>query len=279
MPESRRRQHRSHTPASGDRLEDEQLPALPDDEPPNAINDEYFPGFPDDDAPGQPSTQPDFPPELPESDRNTDSSQDDSPEEAQLMTSLPASRPRSRAQRKPRTPIDYSQLDDLDLPIAKRRSKRPKTSPVKFWKGEKIVYKFDESGCWTQEEVVKVHSKKSAPRKKGTVTKEEGERSIDVLEKRNEPGEDGDAYVRFLGLQNRVVRSNEFFIKPAQSMVFTATKERIVLNLYEGKARLSSKNQKWAVSAGGMIYIGRGDTCKLKNKSTDRTVRLFQLNI
>jgi quercetin dioxygenase-like cupin family protein len=180
--------------------------------------------------------------------------------------------PRSR--QKIKSPIDYSQVEDLDLPIAVRRSKRPKTSPLKFWKGEKVVYSFHESGCWTQKDVVKVHSKKNSFVKQKKITKEDHEKSIDVLPKRDEPGEEGDEFIKFFGLNNRAVKSDEFFIMPGQSMVFTAAKNRIVLTVYEGKARISSNQRKWQVSVGGKIYIGRGNTCKLKNESKDQTVRL-----
>jgi quercetin dioxygenase-like cupin family protein len=238
--------------------------------------DDVFPDILDDDPPPLPSPDHDFPPEMPDDVESPSLPQEPSP----VTTPAPSPVPqRKRASKLRIPPTGHSNMNDLSLPIAIRRSKRPKTSPLKFWKGEKVVYRFDESGCWTQEDILKVSSKKKNSQKKLAVKKDSDERSIDVLTKRNEPGEEGEGYVKFLGLHNRVMKSNELFIMPNQLMVFSATKERIVLNVYEGKAKVSSKSQKWVVSDGGMIYIGRGDTCKLKNNANDRPVRLFQLDI
>lgn len=49
-----------------------------------------------------------------------------------------------------------TQKDELntikdDLPIALRRTIRPKTKPLRYWLGEKIIYKYDkETGCYTK---------------------------------------------------------------------------------------------------------------------------------
>jgi hypothetical protein len=149
---------------------------------------------------------------------------------------------------------------------------------VKFWKGERVVYEFDESGCWTQKDIVKVKAKKPEVRRRAP-RRGDFDASLDVLPKRNEPGIEGSACTYFVGLENPAVRSNEYFIYPKRTMVFAATRERMVLNVYEGKARLRSRDQKWTISEGGMIYIGRGEKCQVSNKSKDTIVRLFQVNL
>lgn len=47
--------------------------------------------------------------------------------------------------------------EDDDLPIALRRTRRPTTKPLRFWLGEKIIYKIDkETGCYTKSCELKV---------------------------------------------------------------------------------------------------------------------------
>ncbi|OHS93460.1 hypothetical protein TRFO_40265 [Tritrichomonas foetus] len=67
--------------------------------------------------------------------------------------------------------------DECELPIALRRSRRPKTKPLRYWMGEKILYQPDESGCMTKVREIKFDDKE-------TIKKDETMIQIETNEKR-----------------------------------------------------------------------------------------------
>lgn len=211
-----------------------------------------------------------------------------SPAKAPTPEKKPAPAPRQRGggrRRRQVETIDYSQMDDIDQPIAVRRTKRPHTKPLKFWKGEKIIYHCDENGLLTQQGVHLVEDddevplRRSRPARRNAQSKPEAPSEIEVLPRRVVPGEADDVRVKYTGLANRVMTTDEYEILPKQSMTFKASKQRMMLYVSQGKAKLVSNSKKWVIATGGMIYISKGDSCRITNKSATEPVRLFETSM
>lgn len=74
--------------------------------------------------------------------------------------------------------------NDDDLPIALRRTKRPKTKPLRFWLGEKIIYKIDEeTGCYTKAFEVKVNQNRDSAKKQEIIVEKKSKKIVNAQNK------------------------------------------------------------------------------------------------
>ena len=220
----------------------------------------------------------DSPPPMPSDGDETGEPEMEAPQPAPLKAEEP--RRRTRQKRTPRPAVDYSQMDDLDRPIALRRTKRPRTKPLKYWKGEKIIYQCDENGLYTQQGVHRVSDDEDEmPRPTKKTSRKPVEKEIEVLPARVLPGEADEQKIKYTGLANKAMITDEYEILPRRSMVFKAVKQRMILHVSHGKAKLHAHDKKWVIGAGGMIYITRGDSCRITNRSTTEPVRLFETSM
>lgn len=193
-----------------------------------------------------------------------------------------------------------------DLPIALRRTMRPKTQPLRFWMNEKIIYRPDENGCLTQyavqtdveqpdeinplspksKETIKeiIKEKNLAEKKKrGRKPKDAQADGSEVIPKRIEPGIENDqqTYISFKGLDKKLWKSNEVELLPGKSIEIDAKKSRvIVLFSGSGSAEIVYRNgKKWKMRQGGQAYICKGDFATISNNgSKKQPVNLFIIN-
>ena len=225
----------------------------------------------------------DSPPPMPSDGEETGGPDSDVAQPAPIKAEEPRRRRAPRQKRQPRPAVDYSQMDDLDRPIALRRTKRPHTKPLKYWKGEKIIYQCDENGFYTQQGVHRVSDDEddvpAKSRRTRRTSRKPIEKEIEVLPARVLPGEADEQKIKYTGLANKAMVTDEYEILPRRSMVFKAVKQRMILHVSHGKAKLHAHDKKWVIGAGGMIYITRGDSCRITNRSTTEPVRLFETSM
>ena len=215
--------------------------------------------------------------------KNTDSTKNDAPSNGESKNEANEKKKQSRT--KPKIKRDLKDIyvtlsDDDDLPIALRKKKRPHTRRLKYWLGEKILYQPDENGFLTKSGVLEVKEESSSKVSKKYNHKKVTNSSFEVIPNRIEPSiEETKSIELYKGIENGVITSNEIFIKEKEQMEFFAEKEKIVLHVFSGKAKLKSKGKEWEISTGGTIYINKGDKCSIINKSKKKPFCLFRVKI
>ncbi|KAH0786870.1 hypothetical protein GPJ56_009247 [Histomonas meleagridis] len=110
------------------------------------------------------------------------------------------------------------QNDDNDLPIALRRKKRIHLKPLRYWLGEKLVYKPDDSGLYSIEKVVKVKTETAKATTAVKVPKTKKKITIPINESYELPTEDFPReimHIKGIG----VIKYNKRNIKIASSNV------------------------------------------------------------
>ncbi|KAH0806393.1 uncharacterized protein GO595_000768 [Histomonas meleagridis] len=181
--------------------------------------------------------------------------------------------------------ISVTLTEDDNLPIALRKKRRPKTKPLRFWMGEKIIYHPDENGCLTKSGVIEINEKSPdestlVHHKSTKNTRKEALSAFEVIPKRIEPAAEKTEFIdRFQGIENSIVVSSEVMVHPNQIFKIVATKERIVIHIASGKAELVSRGKRWKVSSGGTVFISKGDECTFKNNDDKVPLRLFRVNV
>ena len=201
--------------------------------------------------------------------------------ENEVQTSQNKSRPKRKTenQRKNVRPLYDPNTDDL--PIALRRSARPRVKPLRHWMGERIIYSIDENGCQSQcgVHLVKTESPDEVPtsqrrvQKRKKTTKDVSE----VIPQRITPGiEQLDSFISFKGISRTEIKSNEVQLLPHKSFELHADKCRLVVMVSEGQAQIKYPNKKrWVLRSGAHAYICKGDSAVIKNTSKDNPIKMF----
>ncbi|KAK8886957.1 hypothetical protein M9Y10_037992 [Tritrichomonas musculus] len=188
-----------------------------------------------------------------------------------------------------------------DLPIALRRTKRPRTQPLRYWMNEKIIYKPAPNGCLTQYAVqtdlqnsdeidpllpsnVETIENIIEESQKLKIEKEKKKKSSlkndsEVIPRRIIPGIENpeSSIISFKGIEKRSLKSNEIEILPQKSLDLDATKNKIVVVFSQGDSgQIEYKNgNKWKIRAGGQAYICKGDSAVITNLGKQNSIHLF----
>jgi quercetin dioxygenase-like cupin family protein len=163
---------------------------------------------------------------------------------------------------------------DWDRSIAERKKKREPTGPLKWWAGERILYVCDEDGCMTKAGVF-TPRKEEKPRRRPKLEALESQ----VLPRRNEPGDKEAGCIRFQGLDNREMRSDEVAIPPGETMAWHAQRRSITIGVSKAErpADLDVNGKQWTIYEGGIFFLARGSRGQLTN-NTHRPISVFEVS-
>ncbi|OHS98234.1 hypothetical protein TRFO_35388 [Tritrichomonas foetus] len=190
------------------------------------------------------------------------------------------------------TAVVYDPAND-DLPIALRRTLRPRTKPLRHWMGEQIIYGVDELGCRSQCGVKIVDAESPderettrvrQPRKFSSTSGKNGKAgnssadASEVVPKRVTPGvPNKDAFVTFRGIERRQTRSNEVEVLPGRAMELKADHGRVVVMVAAGEATIEypKSKKRWKIRPGAHAYICKGDSATITNRSEEEPLKMF----
>ena len=117
---------------------------------------------------------------------------------------------------------EHDSINNDDLPIALRRTKRPVTKPLRYWLGEKIVYKIDnETGCYTKAYEIKVNENENCTEKQEFVLKRNSSTDFIAKEKSLKfEVENGEIFIIINNKKFKASVGCKFFLLKGQKMIF-----------------------------------------------------------
>lgn len=112
--------------------------------------------------------------------------------------------------------------NDDDLPIALRRTQRPSTKPLRYWLGEKIVYKIDnETGCYTKAFELTVDDNDDSTQKQEFIVKKNSTKEFTAKNKGKKfTVENGEIHLLINGKIFKTSAGCVFYIPKGQKMTF-----------------------------------------------------------